>query len=201
MKKKDRQMLGFFGVIILVFAVFLGVYFYKLSLNKFSYAGLNWVKENSPEPYHAQIPTIYNQSLTFNYYARIDPRKNNVSIDPGVTFGFFRNTTISLNPEIVYCSGANLPVYKLSSFMTLFIGIKPQSGISDLNFSREINSSFVTCVDAVNRSVILIEKANTTRISQEGDCYKIQISDCSELIPAEEKFTTAIMAEARGINL
>ena len=80
-KKKRKQLIWFFGIVIAVFAIILLVYFYFQGLNKFNYDGLQWEKLDYSGGlilYHSNFPIVLNGEISayYNLYLRLSRLEN-----------------------------------------------------------------------------------------------------------------------------
>ena len=201
MKKEDKQLLWFFIVVFLVFASFLGGYFYFQSLKSFNYAGVDWIKEdmNGLKLYHSVFPTFYDSGISYNLYLRNDPRTNNISVN--AVFIFKPEVIVSWEPEAGACKNAILSSGNIAMFLTQAGGLKVEGAITNESVAKELNMSFADCNSAGEKTVVLIKKSEEPKIVQKTqNCYVIEIGNCQN-IEAAEKFILAVLAQTKGAKL
>jgi hypothetical protein len=209
-EKENKQLIWFFVVVILVFASFLGTYFYFQSLKTFDFAGVEWVKEDyqNLELYHGRFPIVYKGEYIANYnlYFRNDPRENNVSVVKGIKMRFWPEVIISNSPEAAECSGASRVTSDLGMFIKAFPWIKNLTGaVNDKEVAEEYNLFFANCSTAMedyNKTVIIIKKldeegkATGPKILKEENynCYAIYIGECENSL-AVERFILEVLKQ------
>ncbi len=195
LSKEDKQIIGVLITIALVFSLFLGTYFYVQSLKTFKFAGVEWVKEdyNGLEIYHSRFPLIYKGEIKhyYNMFLRNDPREN--EIPTNFSFNTYPELIVSVSPEAGKCSSMGRVVSDLTMFMNALPVTKNISGaVSNQSVAEELNLRFANCTSEKQKTIILIEKSEKPFIEQEGDCYKIKVGEC-ENVMAIEKFIVEIV--------
>lgn len=204
-EKENRILIWFFIIVLLVFGVFLGSYFYVQEAKILEASGIEFVKEdhNDLELYHARFPVFYNARANYNLYLRENPEKNDVPIDIE-EWGFYRDVIISTSPEAFKCGKSMVSSSNLAMFLGQAAGRKTKGAVNDLDASNESGLEFANCSNAVNETtVIMIEKSDTPRIYQSEDnedCYIIEIGEC-ENIKATEKFILGVIAEVNEVEI
>jgi hypothetical protein len=197
--KDESQLKWIIGIVILVFVLVFGIYFYVQSLRFFTYANVDWAVEKYEDLviYHGRFPAFYNSNVTYNLFLRNDPRKNNVSVIGNLS-DFRYGEILAFTPEADECRG-ELPrvIVDLAAFLKAGMGIKSiEPGSTDWNISKETNRTFADCF-VYNRGVIIIQKGNESLIEQSPKnpfCYMITVKDCEDNL-AVEKFILEIIKE------
>jgi hypothetical protein len=189
-KKYKKQFVWVVLVILAVFAVFLGTYLYIASLGKFKYDGVHWETSdyNGAKLYHSIFPI---QGTDFNVYFWTDPRKNNISVNV-TDFKFYPDMVVSLQPEAGACMSAQMAGVNLGQFLGA-AKRRVTGAVTDKQTAKELTVPYVTCADAGNQTVIVMQKSDIPSIEQQGDCYIINVGDC-ENQPAVEKFIGSIIS-------
>src|SRR3989344_265330 len=86
------------GALIIIFLISSAVF---QSLNKFEYNGLTFTKEKFGQipvyHYYYFLKSKQGQLIKYNLYLRIDPRKNNVSVDGEILLKDDRSVYLSIN--------------------------------------------------------------------------------------------------------
>ena len=199
---ESKQLFWILFGIVLVIIIFLGVYFYAQSLRTFKFAGVTWEKEDHGglTLYHSRFKVMEGFPI-YNAYFRTDPRKNNVEILDGTYFKFYKDTYISLSPNVEVCSGANVIANKLLSEFFLAVGVNAQGAVGDEDRAKELNLTYMDCsIIGDEESVVLIKKSDKTEIRQfSKNCYQIDVGDC-ENIKAAEQFILGIMNQLSDIE-
>jgi hypothetical protein len=190
--KEENQLKWIIGVIIFVFILVFGVYFYSQSLRAFSYIGVDWEIEKYEDltVYHGRFPAFYNSNITYNLFLRNDPRTNNVPVDGNLSY-FKYGGILAFTPEIDECRG-ELPrvTVDLASFLKSAIGLRSvEPGTTDFNVFKQTDRTFADCT-LYNRGVVIIQKGDESSIVQSPQnpyCYTITVKDCEDNL-AIEKF-------------
>jgi hypothetical protein len=188
--RENRQLIWVFVIIVGVFAIFLGTYFYVQGLKTFEFSGVDWIKEEYRDfdLYHSRFPIIYGGEVVANYnlYLRNDPRENDVPAE--VDIGFWSDVVISHEKEAGQCSGAVRVTGDLSMFLGAFPIINNITGaVNDPVVADNLDLEFADCSSAINRTVIMIQKSESPSIVAQGDCYILNIGQC-ENVETIEKF-------------
>jgi len=199
---ESKQLFWILFGIVLMIVIFLGAYFYVQSLNTFKFAGVTWEKEEyqNLNLYHARFK-VMEGFPTYNAYFRTDPRKNDVQILNGTYFKFYKDTYISLSPNVEVCGGANVIANKLLGEFFLAVGVNAQGAIAEEDRAKELNLTYMDCsIIGDEESVVLIKKSDKLEIKQFGkNCYQIDVGDC-ENIKAAEQFILGIMNQLSDIE-
>ncbi|MAH49405.1 hypothetical protein CMI37_26520 [Candidatus Pacearchaeota archaeon] len=200
--RENKQLFWFFAIIILVFASFLGTYFYFQGLKTFNFAGVDWVKEDyeNLELYHARFPIVYQDRVTANYnlYLRNDPRENNVSVITGIKMKFWPHVIISNSPDAAACPAAGRMTGDLGMFLSAFPWIGNITGAVDNQTVAEKNNiAFANCTTAMqdfNKTVVLIKTGEYPHILKEenANCYVVYTGECENVL-AIERFMIEIL--------
>jgi|SRR3989344_2509956 len=204
-RKLEKELLGiliFLGVLVVVFLI-ASAYF--KSLNYFEYEGMTFSKQKLGEIplfHHSYyIKTKTGELAQYNLYLRNDPRYNNVSISgksnllsPGSV------VYLSVNSEgLQQCRYGSLAVGTISSFMT-DNQIKVIAGNLDFWNAGLRRDLWVTCENKPGNKVVEILKGNETKVSINGNCYRVEVSNC-EILEATEKLITQSLIDAKKISI
>ncbi len=194
------------GMATLVIIFFIASAFFQ-RLNKFEYNGLTFTKEK-----FGQIPVYHyyyflkgkqGQLIKYNLYLRIDPRKNNVSINGEIVLRDDKSVYLSVNSTgLTQCEYGAAGIASLSQFLSgnqlIVRGASP-----DEKEAYDNNVWHATCEKWPSDTVILIEKGDSTKIIRDNEnCYRIEVTNC-EILDAIEKFQTQSIIDARerlGLN-
>tara|TARA_Y100000310_G_scaffold282567_1_gene303900 strand:+ start:1570 stop:2391 length:822 start_codon:yes stop_codon:yes gene_type:complete len=207
-QRENRQLFWFFAVIILVFASFLGTYFYVQGLKTFDFVGVDWVREDYKglTLYHGRFPIIYKDRVVANYnlYLRNDPRENNVSVVRGIRIRFWPEVIISNSPEAAKCTSAGRITGDLGMFISAFPWITNMTGaVNNLTVAKEQNLAFADCATGItdyNKTIIMIKQfdeggeiPNPKILKEENpNCYAIYVGDCENVL-AIERFMIEVL--------
>ncbi len=200
-RKIEKEILGvliFLGVLIGVFVIASS---YFKSLNYFEYEGLTFSKEmagNIRVFHHNYYLKVAGKLINYNFYIRTDPRDNNVSVEgdkskllaPGAV------AYIAINSEgLQNCKFGPLAVGGLSGFLA-DNQMKVIGG--NLNFWDVPikKNEWVTCKNKLGNRVVEIFEGNETKITIEGNCYRISVSNC-EILEATEKLQVQSIVEVK----
>ena len=209
MDEETKQLIIILTGISLVFLLIFGVYFGIQMSHRFEYLSIKWTIENAAKAgatkilfYHTAFSKVYNGEYygTHDLYLRNDPRKNNISVDIN-SLSFAKNYIVTSDPSLRKCSDSNLAFYALGEITLALPFIKNVSdGSTDISNVPE-RQVYADCSNASSSmTVVKIELGNETRIYadvENEDCYIIEISDCSEILKASEKFVTNIVKELK----
>ena len=184
-EKENRQLIWFFAIVVAVFVIFLGTYFYMQGLKTFEFAGVEWAKEKYQDfdLYHSRFPIIYNGELIANYnlFLRNDPRKNNIYTN--VRLGFQNEVVISHEEEAGDCRGAVRITGDLSMFLNAFPFVNKISGaVNDEEDAERLGLPFADCSSEANKTVIVVQKSSgdpsIVMGGEKGECYILNIGQC-----------------------
>jgi len=198
--KKNRKNQSYWYVgfaVLLVILFFLSNSFFS-NLRGFDYEGLSFTKEM-----FGDIPVFHHYyyidaETKYNFYLRIDPRKNNVPIEGEIEFdtsGKFNYISVNAN-GLGQCEYTSAAVGSLSAFLTNN-NIKVRGAMPDLIQAERNDVDFADCYSPKDRYVILIEEGEETRIHREDMCYIIEVANC-EILNAIEKFETKALLDAKA---
>jgi hypothetical protein len=206
--KKNTEFYWIFGGMIVLIAVFLISYSIFQGLNKFEYEGLTFTKEKTGEIPFFKYYFYAKNSMTgmatqeprlVNVYFRVDPRQNNVPVEGEIEFGGRKDVYVSVNPEnLTKCEYGSVGISTLSMFLaSSYIPVKGATPIKEL--AKETNITYATCDNHPKNYVILIQSANETKVTKQGNnCYVIDINGCDEIMPAIEKFILQSILDAKA---
>ncbi len=199
-RKIEKEILGvliFLGVLIGVFVIASS---YFKSLNYFEYEGLTFSKEragNIQVFHHNYYLKVAGKLINYNFYIRNDPRYNNISIEgksqllaPGAV------AYITVNSEgIQSCKSGPLALGGLSGFLA-DNQMKVIGG--NLNFWDVPlkKNEWVTCENKLGNRVVEIFEGNETKITIDGSCYRISVSNC-EILEATEKLQVQSIVDVK----
>jgi len=201
---ETRQLIGFFVIVGVVFALSLALYFYVQSSKTFSYAGAKWVVEKVPGPikvvYHGRFPMLNGANYKYNIFLRNDPRENDVPTE-GKFKSFRVGGYISLSPEIDKCRGDVSTIMRdLGSFLISAVGVRTlQAATSSFEVHNQTRRAYATC-DTQGRTVIMMEKGSSSVEQSKTNpfCYTIKVKDCDDTAPVEKFMTEVINASLGG---
>lgn len=194
-EKENKQLWWILVFIALIFGVFFVIYYSAESLNKFEFVSLNWEKidQNGLTFYHTNF---ISNGRTFSLNLRNDPRKNNIPVSVE-EFKFYPKTIASLSPGAGNCPGASLPQLELGKFLGS-LGLIVDGAVNDEETAKALGVDFITCEDAVNQTVIIIQKSDEPSIERSkvyDTCYIINVGEC-ENIKAIERFMLGVIAQS-----
>lgn len=203
MTQQEKQLIGFFTIVGLVFAVFLGIYFYIQNLNHFDYVGVEWdkIKFGEMKLYYSQFRLAENLPV-YNAYLRNDPRKNEVNVN--ASFKFRNKIVIAYSDKETDCG--QYDVY-LGSVLAQFIqamGSTAEGAVTNKEKALEQNITFADCSTAGKKQSVLIvqpsEISSIERSEENPDCYYLNTGKCQQIETAE-KFIVAVLAQTSGEKL
>ena len=199
-RKLEKEILGIFIFLGAIIVVFLVASWYFKSLNHFDYEGLSFSKERvgSIVVYHHSyyFKTPSRKLIHYNLYLRTDPRTSNVTITGGnVTFEHGKPTFVSVNSDgLQQCTYAPLALASFTSFLA-DNQITLVAGNLDFRDAGAKRDSWITCENRPGNKVVEILTSNETKISANGNCYRVEITNC-EVLDALEKLTVQSLIDA-----
>ncbi len=203
-RKIEKEIIGiliFLGVLVVIFLI-ASTYF--KSRNYFDYEGLTFQKKSvgSLQVYHHNYYLKFAQKLiNYNIYLHNDPRYNNVTIEgdkskllaPGAV------VYVSVNSDgLQECRAGALAVGTISSFLS-DNQMKVIAGNLDFWDAGAKRKNWVTCENKPGNRVVEIVKGNETKVKIEGNCYRIEVSEC-QILEAVEKLEVQSIIEVRKNN-
>ncbi len=199
MKKEDRQLVWIVAVIVVVFVVSLGIYYWVNTTKGFEFGGADWVYEDygTFSYYHGRFANLLGANFTYNIYLANDPRTNDVPTE-GVFNEFKYGVVVSMSPEFDLCRGdASRVMSDLGRFMMDGLGAGPiVAGSTDEEIANSSGRKFATCDSVNDRTVIVVQRGNNF-VAQDGEnpnCYVISVDDCNDA-SAVEKFMLKIISD------
>ncbi len=203
-KREGRELLWLVVIVVAVFAIILGSYFWTENAKSFSYGGENWVVENYNNLiiYHGRFESIGVRNLTYNLYLRNDPRKNDVPTTG--TFDKFKyGGIVGISPKVDRCRGQlSRVMLDLGAFMRRGIGVGPLAVGSTNKFTAvETNRTYTQCDTASDRTIVMIEMGNSSVVQNKINpyCYTIKAENCND-ITSVEKFMIKSVADSSKLN-
>ena len=204
-RKIERELLGILGFLVALVVVFLIASAYFKSLNSFEYEGLTFSKQKLGEIllfYHSYyIRTSTGDIAKYNFYLRNDPRENKVPVygksdllSPGSV------VYLSVNSDgLQQCKYGSLAVGTISSFMS-DNQMNVIAGNLDFWQAGARRDLWATCENKPGNRVVEILKGNETRITIEGNCYKVEVSNC-EILESIEKLEVQSLIEVKKVSI
>lgn len=197
-KKENRQMVWFFIVVGVVFAAVLVPYFWVESAKSFEFSGIDWVVEDyeNLRIFHGRFLSLTNPDLHYNIYFRADPRVNDVEII-GKLDDFWSHEAISLSPEVDACRGElSRVMLDLGAFLKQGVGAGVvESGSINEEVANSSGRKFLTCDDAVEKTVIIVDIGERRIVQDEVNpsCYTIYAEDCGDSAVVEKFMIQSII--------
>ena len=191
-EKENRQLIWFFVIVVGVFVVFLGAYYYVQGLKSFEFAGVDWTMEEYQDfdLYHSRFPIIYQDKLVANYnlYLRNDPRENNIPTD--IELGFQKEAVLSYGEGAGECRGAARLSGDVGMFLNAFPFIHNVTGaVNDVETAERLELPFADCSSEVNKTVIIVQKSSEepsiVQVGGRGECYVLNIGECENTLTIE----------------
>lgn len=197
MDKRNKQLIGFFSTIIIIFVIVFGAFWLIKSQDKFTYDGAKWekIKYGQLYVYHTSFP-LYN--VTYNMYLRNDPRRNNVSIDD-MNITFYKKVITAFSPEAAQCLGLGVPQTELGQFLG-WAQRNVTGAFADIDYAKKMNASFADCSSAKGETtVLLFQKSETPSIKKDKNCYILSVGNCENLMTTE-RFLIQIAGQMQPKN-
>jgi hypothetical protein len=198
--REDKQLLGFFITVGIVFALFLGSYFYVQSLGHFDYAGVRWdkVKEGQMDFYYAKF-RLADTLPVYNAYLRNDPRQNEIPVN--ATFKFSDKVLVSFEDYNPDCQGKDSYLAAVIGPYLKAMGLNATGATTNLQKSIQQNITIADCsVATKTKSVIVVQSSDKPSIVQSTEnlnCYYLNVGKCQH-IETVERFIVAILGQTSG---
>lgn len=184
----------------IVFAIVIGGYFMSIQMKKFTYAGIQFNEEKYGELnlFHGRFPVIYQGKLYsyYNFYQRVDPRENNISINTLLSLS--KNISVSLEQNASRCGSVMAAQVELGKFVGVFPWVKEvNSGVFDEDVSTATNLTRITCKDANPDQSVYIIRASEIASIEKGErenCFYLNVGNCRNL-ETVERFIVASIAQ------
>jgi len=188
------------GIGILVIVLFV-LWIVSLSTREVIYKKMNFEKEiNSGVLMYKYARTFkgLDGSITrYSLYLLNNPKENKVPFNANINFVPERTIYFSINGEgITQCKYSSMAVGKLSEFLTLYKmgGFNVTIATANATLAAEKNVTMADCSTHPNDNVVYLSGGPETKVSQEGNCYKIEAANC-EIEEAVEKFIVEGVAQ------
>ena len=199
-ENENKTLIWFVIVVGIVFAAVLIPYFFVESNKSFELGGVDWIIEDYAEPvgeiFHGRFISLTNPSLNYNIFFRTDPRTNDVLIE-GKIDEFWNHEAVSWTPEVEACRGdLSRVMLDLGSFLKQGVGAGFfDSGFTDKEAAEEVGKNFLTCADAVERTIVIVDIGERRIVQDETSlsCYTIYAEDCDDSGVVEKFMTQAII--------
>jgi hypothetical protein len=204
-ENEDKQLMWFFIVVGVVFAMVLISYFLVEGAKSFEYVGADWVIEEYAEPtgmiYHGRFLTLDGgRDLNYNIYLRGDPRENDVPTR-GIFDKFKHGGVVSISPEVDNCRGElSRVMLDLGAFLQQGVGVGPlSSGSTDEFVAIETDRIYAQCNTASDKTIVIVDIGESSVVQDEGNsyCYIINAEDCNDL-SSVEKFMLKTIGDFGG---
>lgn len=202
--KKNKQVLWIIGGMIGLLILFFVFYFIFQSTAKFKFEGLTFTKEKYgtlPVYHYYYTFDMNNHTFTYNLYLRLDPRKSVVEVEKQsrIVYELGKFTFISVNGTgLEKCSDSSLAIGELASFLANNF-LQPTGAVPDKEMALANNLTYATCQNQPERTVILIQAGNETRVDVGKDgrrCNVITVANC-EILQATERFIIESIVDAK----
>ena len=205
-RRIEKELLGILIFLAVLVVVFVIASSYFKSLNYFEYNGLTFAKErleNIPifhHSYYLKAPS--GKLIQYNFYLRNDPRESNITIEgiPSRLLAPGAVAYLSVNSEgLQECKYGQLAVASISSFMS-DNQMKVIAGNLDFWQAGARRDKWVTCENQPGNRVVELLKGNETKVSIDGNCYRIEVNDC-QILEAVEKLEVQSIVDARKVSV
>lgn len=185
-------------MILLLASVFIA-YWLTQESKEFEYKGLSFYKEKEDTILFYKSVFVFVAANGENTQAmlklRNDPRVlDNIPIEG--TIRLKNVVVLSVSPEITNCSDTYRTIVNFAWTLGGF-GIRNVSAATtDKKYSREYKIPLVDCKNAKEKTVIVMEEGNETKIVQDENCYILEIKNC-EIQEVFESFILDFIVNAR----
>ncbi len=200
-RKIEKEIIGVIVFLVGLVIIFLIASSYFKSLNSFEYEGLSFSKKRVGEiPFfhHNYYLKVDQKLINYNLYLRYDPRDNNVTVEGVKSRLLAPGAVVYVSVDgtgIQECRFGNLAIGTISSFLSdnqmEVIG-------GNLNFwdSGAKADQWTTCKNRPGNRVVEILQGNETKITLEGNCYRVEVANC-QILEAVEKLEVQSLLDTR----
>jgi hypothetical protein len=208
-RKLERQLLVVIVFVVVIIGLYLVASAYFKSLHRITYEGLTFSKQRATanltvyhHQYYFKSPTgkllqynLYLRNNPFDLVANIPLVGDKVALNPRQPVYFTIN-----NSGLVECPYSTLAVATLASYLS-DNQFKVLRG--DMNFwtANGPEGEWVTCERKPNSRVIELYRGDETRVSLNGNCYRITVATCEDVLEAVERFIVQSVVDARRIDI
>jgi len=173
---------------VLILSVLFSYWIFQ-QMKFFEYNGFKFYKEKEGAILYYKTALTYfatgGESIPFIMKLRNDPRDlEKIPLTGRVVFK--DNSVISVSPEILNCSKIYVTLVDFSSTLKAF-GITASAATTDEEFAKENEKEFITCEDAIDKTVVMMVEGEETKITKQGNCFVMQINNC-EVRESFERF-------------
>jgi len=209
-ERENNQLMWFFLVVLVAFAVVLIPYFYNESTKTFEYKTIDWTIEKAGKVtiFHGRFPTLNGQRhiaagtlVHHNIFLRNDPRENIVLVE-GPLDDFKNGGVVSISPEFDTCRG-DIPRIMVDFFDFLSNGIgmmQLEAATPSAIVANETGKRQIDCSYTGPETVFLFDLGKEDSIvvnSENPNCYQITASSCQSTF-AIERFMVQSVADFRA---
>ncbi len=174
-------------MVVIIAAIFLA-HWISQEIRTFEYEGIDFYKEKEGEIIYYKSMLGYvtaTGEVPFLLKLRHDPRESGrIPIDGKIRLK--KEVILSLSPEVTNCTDTYVTVIDFARTLKAF-GIKASAATTDRKYAREHNATLADCKNAGEETVVVMREGNETRITQNKDCYVVEIKDC-EIRQGFERF-------------
>lgn len=201
-KEKDSGIYWIIGVALFLILVLVLTPTISKKMRTVEYEGLSFIKTT-----YSGIPVYYyyyyytgkdGSPNKYNLYIRINPRKNNVTINGEIDFlEKSKQVYITTNSSgFEKCPNTLRETATLAQFIS-GNEYSVKGAYVDEELAKQNNMTFVNCTNKPGNMVINIFWGNKTEITREGNCYKMSVGSCDGFLLAVEKFEVQSLVEAK----
>lgn len=174
-------------MIVIIASIFLA-HWISQEIRRFEYGGIEFYKEKEGSiTYYKSLLGYVTATgeVPFLLKLRHDPRESGRIPIEG-TIRLKKEVVLSLSPEVTNCSNTYVTLVDFGMVLKAF-SIKARAATTDRKYAREHNAALADCKDTGTETVIVMKEGNETKITQDKDCYVIEIKDC-EIRQGFERF-------------
>lgn len=160
-----------------------------------------YIDKSGPVTYYSTaLNYVYKDKvLPFVFKLRDNPKEvSKIPFEDEVTLK--KEVFLATSPNMSECDDTRITLPDFAINLKAFGGINTKLATTDAEYGKEHSLPVVGCKDAVNKTIILIQEGNETKITKNKDCYTIEVKDCQIQI-AFERFVLAIVDRLRQIGL
>ncbi len=192
---ENRQIILIITGLLLLFAVTMSFVYMYTHASNFMYKGMKFQRVNLEgiRAYQTVLTfTLGGQQVKYNHLFRFDPRKLD-SIETNVTVLLRTRGFVTSEPRVSDCYASSLAFVELGTVLGA-LGMNIKGATTDAALAEEKELLHINCSDSKKSTVVLLRTADTSSVTQNGECYILNISKC-ETVQVAERFILEMLSQ------
>ncbi len=192
---ESRQIILLIAGLVILFAVTMSFVYIYTHASNFMYKGMKFQKISLEGINAYQTILTFSrggQSLKYAHVFRYDPRKLD-SIDTNASMVLRVKGFVTSEPKVSDCYGSSLAFVELGTVLGA-LGMSVRGATTSAELAEENNLLHVNCTNAKGSTVIVLQTSDKNSITQNGECYVLNISQCRTL-EVTERFVLEMLSQ------